>query len=898
MVWLPLRCLVWWSLNFILCQCTSRKTESDPRRLRGSRKFSAFERRLKVVSTDPDWVDARRLSPLLGLGNFKLKSVLAVDKQRPWILSHTEYSDQFHERRRLLEADHAENDVHEVVRRLSRRLSDSGEAALDAWALDFIQSEDFKEAIKAAFAFRTPRERLRVMAVLNAAALPEAALTNTTANLNNAQLVYQEENMGFSKNDTELNNNDSILSVNDGTKPEDVGANQSTINRAFRDGLALKAGRNGIRTYTDTDWQSDQFQGQRSASCADKTAEDERCFSDVGIAMSVYQNENFKMIIFHSDWSMYAKEYILWAYRAWILDSFEKQVEDQWTVDARQGITSEMNERRGTIFAERQERCAYKDGGYQPVPDKESFSKDQDLTLAELDTSGLWGIVKKLVRVILPAERDRVLELVRQNYLIGSGFGGVWAALTSMWLKKVDDAKYSTIIIAGMGWQCLSRELVAEMTPSDPHDQISVYAHIMDTYAKMDGVAGYVCMYGSTNFTEGDRVYDYCSSIVGFSGPQLWYRGASIPDHPTALEENIYQGSEQQSKVEYARKAFDACHYYTHSMYYTAILWLNDRILMPDGTTDAGCKTQEPVPAEDNLGQCPAAALVDQECLEIVPNVKKLPVFAMIVVAGGLGCMIICAGIVGWAMLQRIRNDFWVFGQDTKAARAHRLGIVEQILKPLGIKFTELKKKNKISHHRGQRAKIARERAKEARQRKFKADLKAQASAEDGPPEVTGWEDIKGKAPEVDEGGGGKGKGFGKGVGALGGISALGPLAKKAAAQSEKDRLLQPEAGVVGAASDKADQKKVKPIKKSAEESIPDKKTKRNSTRSAERGRPGSSTDPAPDNSSNAKLKVPPRAKSARPASPTPSPRGERKSVKFKSKSAEAKRPSTSSRSA
>lgn len=594
MTWQPFQVLVLCCLILELCPCGSEETESKPRRLRGSTKYTEFERRLKVVSTEPAWVDAKGIYPLLGLGNFQLKNVLAIDKERPWLLSHTEYSDEFHARRRLLDTDSVDNDIAEVRNRLSRRLqSTQNDGFPDTWALDFIQSEDFKEAISAAFAFRTPRERLRVMAVLSAAALPEAAVTNTTHNFLHAPLVYLEDKQGFSKNDTELNHNRSILDVIDDTTGEAVGANQSEVNRAYRDGVALKQGRTALRTYVGADWNADKFQGQRSTDCSTRTPEDEKCFLDIGVALSIYQNDDHKMFIFHSDWSVYEKEYYLWAYRAWIIDNMEKQVTDQWTIDSRQAMTAEMSERRGTILQERLERCAYKDTIYQPVSgDMAAFGKDNDISEAELEATGLWGIVKSLVRVVLPAERDRVLELVRSNYFVGSGMGGYWAALTSMWLKKVDDATYNTFVINGYGWQCAARALITEMNPSETHTQINVYSHMMNTFAKMGRVAGYVCNYGSTNFTEAlDAAYTYCSGIVGFSGPQLLYRGPATPDDPLALEENIYAGSDQERKVQEARKAFDACHYYTNSMYYTAVQWLNDRILMPDGTTDAGCTT-------------------------------------------------------------------------------------------------------------------------------------------------------------------------------------------------------------------------------------------------------------------------------------------------------------------
>merc|ERR1712224_91871 len=139
----------------------------------------------------------------------------------------------------------------------------------------------------------------------------------------------------------------------------------------------------------------------------------------------------------------------------------------------------------------------------------------------------------------------------------------------------------------------------------------------MGMYARMDFVSGYQCLYGLLMLTEHNPVHSFCGAFVGFSGPQLMYRGEPAAPYPdTAKTETTKEvkGADKQAKVQTGRLNFDACHYYTHSPWFAATLFTSDKVLMADGTTDGGCKTIAGIPQNDALGQCPTASRVDADC--------------------------------------------------------------------------------------------------------------------------------------------------------------------------------------------------------------------------------------------------------------------------------------------
>jgi len=741
LLWLPL--LLW---HGGLC---TDDGDAKPDGEKEQRRLGELRRHLRIVAHAPELLDEQGVTPILQLGALKLRHVFTVNRAMPGLLGHAEFSEDYYERRRRLDSESAGMDGERAFHPGSRRLSG-------------IQTELLSKAAATPYKFTTPRDRVRLFAVLNGAALPEAAYTNASRNYWGASGQVHEDpgHMAFTPNRTGVKN---ASLVGNGSSPLHTGGwtkktmgNNFTrsidvIGNAYRDGQALRGARASVRTAAAKQtpgWSKDIYKGLRAEGCSKKTEKDPRCWEDPGVALSVYEEGKYKVIVFHSDWSTNWYEYIVWQNRAWIIDDMENQVKNQWTIDGRQAVTKTMIERKGEGGDALQELCSFKDELNKPIEDAKAYSKIFDLPEQVLEKHGYWEIIKKIVRVVLPEARDRVKERGKTLYLTGSGFGGIWAALSSMWLKKMDDATYQTFTIAGGGFQCIARQLTQDMNPWEAHEQINVYAHVMDIYARLDFVSGKQCLYGLWNMTPGGDVHTFCSGIVGFTGPQLIYRGKLAAS-------GAYQDKKIQKAVKEGRKAFDACHYYTHSTWYAAILFLSDTVLMADGTTDGGCKLQAGIPQTDKLGKCPAAARVDADCAAIISTKQDFPWMACIFVAGGLMGFIFCFAFTGYMCLQRVRNDMWVFGHDNVAAQKQGKGCWSTCLGLFGIDANLKDKKTKV---KGDRAKLARERAKQTRLNKVERakdkdkKKKEEAGAVGASSGEEAWQALKGRleaAPET-----------------------------------------------------------------------------------------------------------------------------------------------------
>lgn len=75
--------------------CTDERDEK--RRLRGT------GRRIRILEHEPELLDLRDQTPLLQLGGLKLKQVVTINREKPWLLGTAHFSEEYHERRRLLE---------------------------------------------------------------------------------------------------------------------------------------------------------------------------------------------------------------------------------------------------------------------------------------------------------------------------------------------------------------------------------------------------------------------------------------------------------------------------------------------------------------------------------------------------------------------------------------------------------------------------------------------------------------------------------------------------------------------------------------------------------------------------------------------------------------------------
>jgi len=708
-----MKCLrLFWPYLLLLPLTRCEDTGLSPEEKTRERKLHALARHIRVVKHDPELLDEMEQTPVLELGGLVLRHVFIVNKDKPWLVGHSEFSDEYHKRRRRLREDSADAD--------SAKTESEGFVA-GSRHLSEIQTELLKEVAKTPFSFRTPRDRIRLFTVLNGAVLPDAAFSNASTNYWEAGGQVHNDpltKMMFAKNISEINNA-SITDDTGGWKESQMGGNFSggtaAVGNAYRDGQALRGARSSIRAGAakngvrgpKSDWKDYYYRGIRLLECKQRSETEPRCWKDAGVAVSVYEEKTNKVIVFHSDWSINWQGYIFWQERAWIIDEMEEQIKNQWMIDSRLEYTIDMQSRGGNVFDERNEMCSFKDVKHRGVWDVNFMASRTDSPTGSLESYGYWAVVKKIVRVLLPETRDRTAEKARAHYFTGSGFGGVWAALSSMYLKKQDDATYDTFVIAGGGWQCLSRSLSFDMSPWADHPQLKVYAHVMDVYARMDKVSGYVCLYGFLNMTEDSAAFNFCGGMVGFTGPQLIHRGKPRGD---------YESKKTRARVQQARRDFDACHYYTHSPWYAAILFLNDRVLQHDGTTDGGCKEVKPVPRNDITGNCPSASAAEGDCAPLPDTSQSMPYMEMgIVVFGLLGTMFF-GGIFGYAAVLHFRNDMWIYGYDKKQAMKHKATFMQTLKGLFGYgKYTSKKaKKHKVID----RAKKARDRTKQKRHAK------------------------------------------------------------------------------------------------------------------------------------------------------------------------------------
>jgi len=177
--------------------------------------------------------------------------------------------------------------------------------------------------------------------------------------------------------------------------------------------------------------------------------------------------------------------------------------------------------------------------------------------------------------------------------------------------------------------------------------------------------------------------------------------------------ENVEYDAAVKANVAQARKDFESCHYYTHSPWYAAILFYNDRVLMHDGLTDGGCTLLTPIPATDVIAQCPGAYTVEADCAPVPDNSQPMPVVEMTTIVVSLLSAMFLGGVIGYAAVIHFRNDMWIFGYDKKEGAKHKEGFLAFLLGKIGLgKELKTKKKKKKGVDR---ARAARDRKKQGR---------------------------------------------------------------------------------------------------------------------------------------------------------------------------------------
>lgn len=614
-----------------------QSSPSSQARLEAGRRLEALiDERLTFHRHDVDELDAEGLLPMLEVGGMRLTETLTVLHNEPYKVRRTTVPLEYKAQRRL-------NDLDTVMR-----------TPMD---------------------FDIPRDRVRMMALLNA-----GVRYNSTYNWS---LVYPAVSEVFEKGQPgywspqSLNMSDPkdrmiMMALNNATNTS-KGRNVTPLPTEMVEDLMeremkLLADRgNTLRsawssaTRRFTDW----FEGSRQPPGDEGLGTNDRQRpQDLGVSISVYRDPATVVLVFHGGYTAVDWWYIYELHKIWLIAKFEDEVRTKWVLDGRQDLKPEMLTRKAATDKERHVRCAFKDLHQFFDLDLENLAKSADVAAKELYQTGLWVIVKKLIRAILPAGREKLTK--ETYYFTGSGTGGMHAALGSMWLAKNDDKKYDTYVMSGVGWECAARSLMTnDMTPWADQPQLYVYAHVGDFIATaVDRSVGKVCLYGTKNFSTSQAV-PFCSKFIGHTGPEIWYRGGSFQGR---VGTSILMEDFPTKTMLLGQRMFDACHYYTHSPWYAAMLFTSESVLMLDGSTDGGCSTRSPLAQVDRLKKCPLGDVLDdlaKECklLNIVKS--KLPLGALFSGAMTMIGILCFCGLSGLTCLTRVTDDSHLFKEDT-----------------------------------------------------------------------------------------------------------------------------------------------------------------------------------------------------------------------------------------
>eukprot|EP00929_Paragymnodinium_shiwhaense_P059634 TRINITY_DN29859_c0_g1_i1.p1 TRINITY_DN29859_c0_g1~~TRINITY_DN29859_c0_g1_i1.p1 ORF type:complete len:1055 (+),score=229.04 TRINITY_DN29859_c0_g1_i1:171-3335(+) len=605
---------------------------------------ATLRRRLTVEPTGADWLHERGQLPALTLGALRLREVVTYHRRTPWKLRHAIISDDpaIEEQQTRLRSE----------RRLSSAVSDMV-ADLPTQA-------------------RTPQELVRLLVGLNAAATPSSMYSDPRGKRSFlkewGRTVYQDGEEAFAP-----------YGLDDGA----AGRDDAVILQIFeREVEELLEARQAIRGKAGSAWQYDKFQGFRLPPCSavdDATQNAERCIDDVGVAISLYEDATSKIIVFQGS-HQFDTDYVTWCDEVSILELMEKQIMEQWEQTAHKEVTAEMFARRGTHIDELNHRCAFAAEARSIYPDgveanltqlaQEAGGDSPDATAssqmkAGVDQDGLWYLTKKMVRILMPYGRNIATERQKTLLFTGSGLGGTHAALTALWLQTVEAMVYPTYVFAPHGFQCMARRRYkSQTTPWSYHPNIRVYHHAFDVYAGLGRVSGEVCTYGAVNMTDSTPLYQYCERIVGHTGPQLLYKG-QVPNPGREYSSVGDKYDEYLSSVAAAARSFKACAYFTHSIWFSALLLANDSILDLMGVPDGGCTYVHGVPQVDNLHQCPSSSRAAQDCAYDLSDKRGIDYAAIVSVNSVLLGFIVCNFVLFFMCLQSVRGDSWVYGKET-----------------------------------------------------------------------------------------------------------------------------------------------------------------------------------------------------------------------------------------
>jgi len=587
---------------------------------------------IQKQETPVEVLERQGLLPDLHVRGLRLKSVHLVhrsssEKDSPWKLSSTEVTKSFHSRRLQKDA---------LLKEKKRKLK--------AVTASGVAQDDLKKAVsiaEASFAWRTQREQVLTVTSLIVQTLPAVFYNATRRYKEYGALLFNASTSAYAK---QCNKSANVTQNCTTAQGQSLSELEQELFTEYRKNIKAAHAAKTPKTL---------FYGKRGDKCKSK-AEDghselDRCIGDVGITMSVYEDDSSDVLVFHGGFGEANRDELAWTHKAWIQQKFQHSLIRQWSIVSHEHLTANASQ-RGIFNDSTSLLCRMNDTEFEPLPNFKTWAADINFSPDLLEKQGTWPLVKSIVRQVLPEGRTPSRKSI---FLTGTGLGGQYAGMVSMWLNFIDNTKYTAFLIASSGYQCFARKLyddgVRDFEPKKVNDQIKVYLHPFDAMAgSIDVHYGTLCWYGLRRIKELSKMHEVCSRMVGHTGPEFFQRKNTAPF--ACKDENGKTTVEKQEAQNYtdsinvAQASFDACHYFTHSPWFALMLLQDVNVLHHAGTTDGGCNTVPLVDAQNTWEVCPNVGWVEG-------SEGACEAFCLVPVETDMGAMVLIASIVGGVAL-------------------------------------------------------------------------------------------------------------------------------------------------------------------------------------------------------------------------------------------------------
>eukprot|EP00808_Paulinella_micropora_P009162 g76849.t1 len=203
----------------------------------------------------------------------------------------------------------------------------------------------------------------------------------------------------------------------------------------------------------------------------------------------------------------------------------------------------------------------------------------------------------------------------------------------SMYYKKKYNVTVNVTTFGATGAACFPRLLwsdanyLDDMTPSDPHNQITDYANPFDPYGSGLGIdIGRTCYYTDGATPNASKAYFFCEQLVGYTGSYLTY----IANGP----ESTLNSAMVQDKQNY-----QICRYLTHDIHSVYAALTQNGTMLANGSTNLGCVYNPVIDAGDKA-ICPSGEC-DANCQAFFWGTVGGIVLIVVIVICGFCCILV-----------------------------------------------------------------------------------------------------------------------------------------------------------------------------------------------------------------------------------------------------------------